>query len=100
MEEMAAASSEQASGIDELNRAIAQIDNTTQQNAAIVEELASTSDHLNSEARELAEIVSRFKVKGFDAESQRTSRAASQSRPKKTDVQMVAPSNEYDFEEF
>jgi methyl-accepting chemotaxis protein len=69
MEEMAAASSEQASGIDELNRAIAQIDNTTQQNAVIVEELASTSDHLNNEARELADTVARFRVSGMDSPS-------------------------------
>ncbi|HPW68959.1 MAG TPA: methyl-accepting chemotaxis protein, partial [Deltaproteobacteria bacterium] len=34
MEEIAAASSEQASGVDELNRAVSQIDNTTQQNSA------------------------------------------------------------------
>ena len=62
MEEIAAASSEQASGVDELNRAIAQIDTTTQQNASTVEELASTSDNLSNEAVDLASTVSRFKV--------------------------------------
>ncbi|MDI9525451.1 MAG: methyl-accepting chemotaxis protein, partial [Pseudomonadota bacterium] len=66
MEEIAAASSEQASGVDELNRAVSQIDNTTQQNSATVEELASTSDHLSNEAKELAETVARFKVSGVD----------------------------------
>jgi methyl-accepting chemotaxis protein len=62
MEEIAAASSEQASGVDELNRAVTQIDTTTQQNASTVEELASTSDNLSNEAQELANTVSRFKV--------------------------------------
>ncbi len=62
MEEIAAASSEQASGVDELNRAIGQIDTTTQQNASTVEELASTSDNLSNEARDLSDTVSRFKV--------------------------------------
>ncbi len=62
MEEIAAASSEQAAGVDELNRAIAQIDTTTQQNASTVEELASTSDSLSNEAQELAGTVSRFTV--------------------------------------
>ncbi len=63
MEEIAAASSEQATGVDELNRAIAQIDTTTQQNASTVEELASTSDSLSSEAQDLARTVSRFTVR-------------------------------------
>ncbi len=62
MDEIAAASSEQAGGVDELNRAIAQIDSTTQQNASTVEELASTSDSLSTEARDLAGTVERFKV--------------------------------------
>ena len=69
MEEIAAASSEQASGVDELNRAITQIDTTTQQNASTVEELASTSDNLSNEAQELASTVSQFKV---SQEQQRT----------------------------
>ncbi len=62
MEEIAAASSEQATGVDEVNRAIGQIDMSTQQNASTVEELASTSDALSAEARDLSEAVGRFKV--------------------------------------
>jgi methyl-accepting chemotaxis protein len=62
IEEIAAASSEQATGVDELNRAVSQIDTTTQQNASTVEELASTSDNLSNEAQELASTVARFKV--------------------------------------
>lgn len=62
MEEIAAASGEQASGVDELNRAIAQIDATTQQNASTVEELAGASDSLSSEAQQLSQTVARFKV--------------------------------------
>jgi methyl-accepting chemotaxis protein len=67
MEEIAAASSEQASGVDELNRAIAQIDSTTQQNASTVEELASTSDSLSNDAKELSTTVARFKVSQEDS---------------------------------
>jgi len=69
MDEIAASSSEQASGVDEVNRAIAQIDSTTQQNASTVEELAGTSDNLSTEAKDLAEIVSRFKVSGIGMDS-------------------------------
>ena len=62
MDEIAAASSEQATGVDDLNRAVSQIDSTTQQNATTVEELATTSDNLSNEAKYLAETVERFKV--------------------------------------
>ncbi|HOO36717.1 MAG TPA: methyl-accepting chemotaxis protein [Deltaproteobacteria bacterium] len=66
MDEIAAASSEQACGVDDLNRAVSQIDSTTQQNASTVEELASTSDNLSNEAKYLAETVERFKVSNSD----------------------------------
>jgi hypothetical protein len=49
-----------------LNRAVSQIDSTTQQNASTVEELASTSDNLSNEAKYLAETVERFKVSNSD----------------------------------
>ena len=64
MEEIAAASSEQATGIDELNRAISQIDASTQQNATTVEELAGASESLSRDSRTLADTVVRFKVSG------------------------------------
>ncbi len=60
-------SSEQAGGVDELNRAIVQIDSTTRQNASTVEELAGTSDHLSIEAGDLAHYVERFKVGDAEA---------------------------------
>jgi methyl-accepting chemotaxis protein len=66
IEEIAATSAEQAAGVDEVNRAIAQIDGTTQQNASTVEELASASDSMSTESRELADVVGRFKVSGLD----------------------------------
>jgi methyl-accepting chemotaxis protein len=66
IEEIAATSAEQAAGVDEVNRAIAQIDGTTQQNASTVEELASASDSMSTESRELADVVDRFRVSGLD----------------------------------
>ena len=66
MDEIAAASSEQASGVDDFNRAVSQIGSTTQQNASTVEELANTSDNLSNEAKDLAQIVERFKVSRTD----------------------------------
>lgn len=49
-----------------MNRAFAQIDNTTQQNASTVHQLASASDSMNWEAQDLASVVVRFKVSGME----------------------------------
>jgi methyl-accepting chemotaxis protein len=57
-------SSEQVNGIGELNRVIGHIDQATQQNASMAEELAGTSESLKSEADLLAEAVRMFKVSG------------------------------------
>jgi methyl-accepting chemotaxis protein len=108
MEEIAAASSEQASGVDELNRAIAQIDTTTQQNASTVEELASTSDSLSNEAKELAGTVARFKVSRADrqdtkARRQNAPKRQQPSRVKGAPVREEQPADadfDDDFEEF
>jgi methyl-accepting chemotaxis protein len=62
MEEVASASSEQATNVEELNRSVTLIDNNTQHNASTVEELASTSDSLMNDAKDLAMSVSKFKV--------------------------------------
>jgi methyl-accepting chemotaxis protein len=62
MEEIAAASTEQASGVDEVNRSVMQIDSATQQNATTVQEIAGTSESLRNEARELAALMVRFKT--------------------------------------
>ncbi|MGI6397926.1 MAG: methyl-accepting chemotaxis protein [Desulfomonilia bacterium] len=100
MEEIAAASSEQASGVDELNRAVSQIDNTTQQNSATVEELASTSDHLSNEAKELARIVGRFRVSGIDSAQQRMIGKPASLPAEQKQGRSMTPSYQDDFEEF
>jgi methyl-accepting chemotaxis protein len=58
--EIAAASQEQATGIDQVNRAVVQMDATVQQNAAQTEELASTAQSLAHQASELHESIRRF----------------------------------------
>jgi methyl-accepting chemotaxis protein len=60
--EIAAASDEQSTGIDQVNRAIAQVDQVVQNNSAQVEELSSTAQALSSRARELEELVGRFRL--------------------------------------
>ncbi|RUQ28481.1 MAG: methyl-accepting chemotaxis protein, partial [Candidatus Competibacteraceae bacterium] len=58
--EMAAAAREQASGIEQVNKAILQMDQATQQNAALVEETASASQAMGSQARELQQLMAFF----------------------------------------
>ena len=58
--EIAAASREQASGIEQVNKAILQMDQVTQQNAALVEETAAASHAMGDQARELQQMMSFF----------------------------------------
>lgn len=62
MANIAAASLEQSEGIKQVNVAISQMDEMTQQSASIVEETAATSEHLSGEAAFLTDNMSRFKV--------------------------------------
>jgi methyl-accepting chemotaxis protein/carbonic anhydrase len=55
--EIAAASQEQAQGIDQVNTAVAQMDKVTQQNAANAEESASASEELSAQAESMNDIV-------------------------------------------
>ncbi|PMQ16800.1 methyl-accepting chemotaxis protein [Janthinobacterium sp. AD80] len=65
--EITAASSEQSVGIDEINRAIGQMDAVTQQNAALVEESAAAAESMQHQAHSLAQVVSVFKLNGQQA---------------------------------
>lgn len=62
MSEIAAASSEQAAGLDEVGKAITQMDGMTQQNAALVEEAAAAAESLLVQSESLADAVSMFKI--------------------------------------
>jgi methyl-accepting chemotaxis protein len=73
MSEIAAASLEQASGIDEINKAINQMDEMTQQNAALVEQAAAAAESLMSQAEQLNDHVSMFKI---DESEHHSTRAA------------------------
>jgi methyl-accepting chemotaxis protein len=59
--EIARASREQSTGVEEINQAIVQADTVTQQNAALAEEAAAAAESFRNEARQLVEVVGRFK---------------------------------------
>jgi len=65
--EIRTASSEQADGIGQVNIAVAELDQTTQQNAALVEETAAAAESLKEQAVRLADSMSVFKLTSLAA---------------------------------
>jgi methyl-accepting chemotaxis protein len=78
IERISVASTEQADGIAEVNRAVGQMDDMTQQNAALVEEAAAAAESLHEQTVNLARAVSVFKIEGIAplAEAQEASDTA------------------------
>jgi methyl-accepting chemotaxis protein len=60
--EIASASREQSSGIEQVNKAVMQMDQTTQQNAALVEEASAASQAIVEQAQALNGMIARYKV--------------------------------------
>ncbi|KEZ77126.1 methyl-accepting chemotaxis protein [Salinisphaera hydrothermalis] len=62
MSEISTASTEQSRGIEQVNQAVTQMDEVTQQNAALVEQASAASQSLKDQAGELRQTVQRFRV--------------------------------------
>ncbi|MEM5404521.1 MULTISPECIES: methyl-accepting chemotaxis protein [Paraburkholderia] len=62
--EISAASDEQSRGIEQVNIAIAQMDQTTQQNAAMVEQAAAAAQSMQEQAQMLRDVVNTFQLQG------------------------------------
>ncbi|MEO7496711.1 MAG: methyl-accepting chemotaxis protein, partial [Massilia sp.] len=69
IERISVASSEQAVGISEVNIAVGQMDEMTQQNAALVEEAAAAAASLHEQTVNLAQAVSIFKIDALDEDA-------------------------------
>jgi methyl-accepting chemotaxis protein len=66
VQEVAAASREQAGGVSQINKAMSQVDQVTQRNASAAEELASTAEEMSSQAESLQQLIAFFKLNGFE----------------------------------
>jgi methyl-accepting chemotaxis protein len=66
MGEISSASSEQAAGVSQVGEAVTQMDQVTQQNAALVEQMAAAAGSLKSQAHDLVQVVSTFKLSAGD----------------------------------
>jgi len=62
MGEISRATHEQAAGMSQIGEAVSTMDKVTQQNATLVEEMASAASSLNSQAQDLVQLVSFFKI--------------------------------------
>jgi methyl-accepting chemotaxis protein len=60
--EIASATQEQSAGIEQVNRAVMQMDQTTQQNAALVEEAAAASQAILNQAVSLNAVIAKYDV--------------------------------------
>ncbi|MFK7831489.1 MAG: methyl-accepting chemotaxis protein [Congregibacter sp.] len=121
--EIAAASQEQSDGIDEVNRAVTQMDELTQQNAALVEEAAAASENLGEQADGLNTMITFFSVDGHTSggaahgtghspagvdrrsaerpwQAPKSSQAPAAEAPQPKMMQAVANGGDQDWEEF
>jgi len=83
--EIALSAREEAQGLGEVNSAVNQMDQVTQQNAAMVEEATAASRMLAEETKELSRLVGRFSISGMETlqyASAAPSRAAPQPAPR------------------
>ena len=62
VQEVAAASSEQSSGVGQINKAMSQVDQVTQRNASAAEELASTAEEMAAQSESLQQLMTYFRL--------------------------------------
>ena len=89
--EIAAAGQEQSSGIEQVNKAVMQMDEMTQQNAALVEEAASASESMEEQAKSLQQLISFFNI--GEEEEQTSTLQRKMRKPAKPQVQAQTTRN-------
>src|SRR5204863_4438976 len=94
VQEVAAASREQATGVTQINQAMSQVDQVTQRTASAAEELASTAEEMAAQAESLEQLVSVFIVEDqqTSVSPKRKTAATSQSRVALKSAAPVPPS--------
>ncbi|NYT81033.1 Tar ligand binding domain-containing protein [Alcaligenaceae bacterium] len=86
MAEINSASHEQSEGIEQVNRAVAEMDGVVQQNAALVEEAAAAAGSLQEQATRLADAVSVFKLNAREVIDVTATRLRQESPPQADDA--------------
>jgi len=99
VQEITAASTEQSSGVGQINTAMGQLNQITQQNASASEELAATAEEMSGQAMQLQELVSYFKVDALATPAAKAP-AVARTAPKKASMQQKALTSEVSFVRF
>jgi methyl-accepting chemotaxis protein len=89
--EITAASSEQSDGIGQVNTAVTQLDQMTQQNAALVEESAAAAESLRDQAQRLASVVATFRLDSHGSPAAPAPAAVSAPKPVVTAKPAISP---------
>ncbi|MEI7456451.1 MAG: methyl-accepting chemotaxis protein [Nitrosomonadales bacterium] len=111
VQEIASASSEQASGVGQINSAMGQLNQTTQQNASASEELAATAEEMSSQAEQLQSVMTFFKLSDSAANTLtpvrhsnggrgKTAAPARATVKKSSNQYVIGAPDEQDFERF
>jgi methyl-accepting chemotaxis protein len=79
--EIAASAQEQSTGLEQVNTAVNQMDQVTQKNAAMVEEMTAAAHGLAGESEELGQLVARYQIRG----------AATEDDPLRAELKKAAP---------
>jgi methyl-accepting chemotaxis protein len=80
MAEIAASSMEQASGIEQVNKAVTSMDGATQQNAALVEQASAAPQTLTEPASNLTDLIARYRIDGAEPVADRDAATARRVR--------------------
>ncbi|MEI7429807.1 MAG: methyl-accepting chemotaxis protein [Betaproteobacteria bacterium] len=105
VQEIASASSEQSSGVGQINGAMGQLNQATQQNASASEELAATAEELGSQAEQLQQTMTFFQLDdgprtGAKSFAPPAARSSGNSQPKLAARKAAVQVNEGDFERY
>jgi methyl-accepting chemotaxis protein len=90
VQEINAASTEQSTGVSQINKALQELDQVIQQNASASEEMASTSEELSSQAQQLQSAISFFKVGDHGSQSARPATPSAPARKPREGVKSQA----------
>ncbi|MFA6062229.1 MAG: methyl-accepting chemotaxis protein [Gallionella sp.] len=100
MGEITAASSEQSQGIEQVNTAITQMDDVTQQNAALVEQAAAAAESMEEQAQQLTLLMSGFKLEGGGRVQAKSIPARSPAPAQKPRLPAAGNTDDGDWQEF
>ncbi len=100
MGEISAAIREQSTGVGDVKTAIDELNQVTQQNASLVEEIAGSSENMSSEATKLSDLIKQFKLSRVNRENKNTNIEKEKKIEKPVEDKPAKEKDDFDFEIF